>query len=376
MDVYNAFLNGSLDEEIYMSLPPGYGDGRDTRVCKLKKSLYGLKQAPRNWFARFSEVLLAFGFAQSKCDHSLFIFKKENTIMAVLVYVDYLIIAGNHLEKIEKFKKYLSEHFKMKDLGIVKYFLGLELARSKKGIFLSQRKYTCDVLDEVGLINAKPVEVPMEHRKDLSVDGGELLKDPTAYRRLVGRLIYLTITRPDITFAVHTLSRYMQQPSVAHYKAALRVLKYLKQSRGQGLWFPSNEDFQLTAYCDADWGACKETRRSITGYCIFLGGSLISWKSKMQRTVSRSSAEAEYRSMADTSCEILWLKYLLSDFQVNHPQPVDLLCDNKPAIQIAANPLADLFTKALLKDQFQSLKSKLSICDLHAQFEGGVLKQF
>lgn len=401
MDVHNAFLHGDLDEEVYMRPPPGLADVPPGYVCRLRKSLYGLKQAPRNWFAKLSSALRAFGFCQSKADYSLFSFKMLGVILHVLVYVDDLIVAGNNSASIARFKSYLGSCFHMKDLGALKYFLGIEISRIPSGLFPSQRKYTLDILSEAGLLAAKPCEFPMEQHHQLAVSASSSLSDPERYRRLVGRLIYLTITRPELSYSVHTLAQFMQDPKEDHWHAALRVLHYLKGHPGQGLLLSAQSSLQLTAFCDSDWASCPISRRSITGYFIMLGKSPISWKTKKQTTVSRSSAEAEYRSMASTCCELVWLKSLLHSLGVGHNSPMRLYCDSQAALHIAANPVfhertkhieidchlvrdhvqsgtiitryiptaqqpADLFTKALGKVQFQLLLGKLGIIDPHA----------
>jgi hypothetical protein len=185
----------------------------------------------------------------------------------------------------------------------------------------------------------------MEQNLSLNESDGDLILDPSSYHRLVGRLIYLTITRLDLTYAVHVLSQFMDKPRMPHLDAVHQVLRYIKQAPGQGLFMPSANPIQLHAYCDADWAKCRDTRRSVIGYCILLGKSLISWKTKKQTTVSRSSAKAEYRSMATTCCEVTWLKQLLTDLNVSHSQLVQLYCDNKAAIHIASNPVFHERTK-------------------------------
>jgi hypothetical protein len=226
LDVNNAFLSGELHEELYMSPPPGLRRQGENFVCRLNKSLYGLKQASRQWFSKFTDAILAAGFTQSKADYSLFVQKVGNSLTVLLIYVDDILISGNNLDSIRATKEFLHARFRIKDLGDLKYFLGIEIARSQKGIYLSQRKYALEIIKDTGFLGVKPVDFPMEESK-LS-NKGELLKDPAVYRRLVGRLIYLTITRPEITYSVHVLSIFMHEPRQPHMAAALRVVKYLK----------------------------------------------------------------------------------------------------------------------------------------------------
>ncbi|KAJ3704067.1 hypothetical protein LUZ61_007772 [Rhynchospora tenuis] len=401
MDVHNAFLHGNLHEEVYMRMPPGFGASHPAKVCRLKKSLYGLRQAPRMWFSKLTAALENYGFAQSRADYSLFVYNKGDVFLTVLVYVDDLVIAGNNHDAINHFKKYLCATFHMKDLGQLKYFLGIEIARGPVGLYLSQRKYTLDIIAECGLLGAKPAMTPLEQNHNLGKATGDQMKDPEKYRRLVGKLIYLTITRPELCYAVHTLAQFMHTPIQTHYDAALRVVRYLKKNPGQGIVLRAVSDLQLYGYCDSDWASCPITRRSLTGYFVLLGDSPISWKTKKQHTVSRSSAEAEYRSMASLTCELTWLKSVLSFLGVTHVQPMKTFCDSQASLHIAANPvfhertkhievdchlvrdkiregkivtchtksteqLADIFTKALGKHQFDHLTCKLGICDLHA----------
>ncbi|KAK2999227.1 hypothetical protein RJ639_023968 [Escallonia herrerae] len=301
--------------------------------------------SPRNWFAKLSTALRSYGFLQSHADHTLFTYRKGDVFLSVLVYVDNLILAGNNSTACSSFKKYLNDCFKLKDLGPLKYFLGIEAARGPRGLFLSQRKYALNILSESGLSASKPAAFPMEQNHNLALAGGPLLSDPGPYRRLIGRLVYLTITRPDICYAVNVLSQFMQSPCSQHWDAALRVLRYLKAAPGQGLFLPADSPLQIYAFCDSDWASCPLTRCSVTGYFVSLGNSPISWRTKKQPIVSRSSAEVEYRSMAVTTCELTWLKSFLLSLGVHHDRPMRLFCDNQAALHITSSPIFHERTK-------------------------------
>ncbi|XP_019052229.1 PREDICTED: uncharacterized protein LOC109114322 [Nelumbo nucifera] len=238
------------------------------------------KQASRNLFAKFSSALLVHGFQQSRADYSLFTRHCGTSYTAALVYVDDILLAGNDIATINAIKAYLHSQFHLKDLGVLKYFLGLEVARSPFGIFLSQRKYTLDILHDCGLTNAKPIAFPIEQNSRFDDTQGELLVDATRYRRLLGRLQYLTVTRLDILYVVNTLSQFSSKPTNVHWDAALHILRYIKATPGHGIFFRSTSSLQLHIYCDSDWTSCPTTRRSVTGYYCLLGDSPISWKSK------------------------------------------------------------------------------------------------
>ncbi|KAH9672540.1 protein kinase domain-containing protein [Citrus sinensis] len=350
LDVSNAFLQGDLEEEVYMQVPQGFSKQGEHLVCKLNKSIYGLKQASRNWFSKFSATIQQADFRQSKADYSLFVKTNAKFSTFVLVYVDDIIVAGNDAAEVSRIKDFLAQKLYIKALGKLKYFLGIEVARSSRGIFLSQRKYALDILKDAGLLAGRVSHFPMEQQLRLSSTDGDLLSNPSSYRRLVGRLIYLTVTRPDIVFAVHVLSRFMHEPRTTHMDAAIRVLRYLKGSPGKGILLSSTSDLHIRGYCDADWGSCPTTRRSVTGYCTFLGDSPISWKTKKQNVVSRSTVEAEYRSLADLSCELQWLKALFADLGHLQHDPMTVYCDNQSALYIAENPVYHERTKHIELD--------------------------
>ncbi|CAM8913862.1 unnamed protein product [Rhodiola kirilowii] len=278
LDENNAFLHGTLDEEVYMRLPPSfyYKEKSQGQVCKLLKSLYGLKQASRQWFAKFSEALLDFGFHKSLNDYSLFTLERGGDFIVLLVYVDDVLLTGTSQSLIDDIKNYIHNKFQIKDLGVLKYFLGLEVARSPHDIFLNQRKYALELLQENNLTQCKPSRTPMDIKHKLSLSQAPFLDDPLQYRKLVGKLIYLTITRPDLSYTVHVLSQFMQRPTTDHLQAIQRVLRYLKGAPAQGLLFQEHSDLTLNAFCDADWASCPLTRKLVTGYCATLGSCAVS----------------------------------------------------------------------------------------------------
>nr|XP_043611879.1 uncharacterized mitochondrial protein AtMg00810-like [Erigeron canadensis] len=323
-----------------MDLPEGFFDPNDKRVCKLNKSLYGLKQAPRQWNAKLTEALASDGFVQSKSDYPLFTKSGQNYFIALLVYVDDIIITGNNEDEIKRFKVFLQTQFMIKDLGILKYFLGIEVINTNNGVCLNQRKYCLDLISEFGLLAGKPISVPLDPNVHLSSEDSEndpVLKNITEYQRLIGRLIYLTHTRPDIAYTVHCLSQFMHKPLNSHLKVALRVLRYLKAAPGKGIHICKSSNLSLKAFVDSDWAKCISSRRSVIGYCVFFCGNLVSWKSKKQNTVSKSSTKGEYRAMAFVTCEVIWIVKILEDLLVKNVLPIKVFCDSKSAIKIAAN---------------------------------------
>ncbi|CAM8896855.1 unnamed protein product [Rhodiola kirilowii] len=401
LDIKNAFLHGDLQEPIYMEQPPGFvAQGESAKVCYLHKSLYGLKQSPRAWFSTFTSAVEKFGMEKSKSDHSVFYKQSGNGIILLVVYVDDIVITGNNSEGIDSLKGFLQTQFNTKDLGRLRYFLGVEVSRSKKGIVLSQRKYVLDLLSETGKIGAKPCSTPMIPHLQLT-KSGELFDDPERYRRLVGKLNYLRMTRPDIAYPVSVVSQYMSSPTVDHWKAVEQILGYLKGSPGRGIVYGSHGHENIECFSDADWAGSKEDRRSTSGYGIMFGGNLISWQSKKQKVVSRSSAESEYRAMSTSTCEIVWIHQFLSEIGLKVSVPAKLWCDNQAALHISSNPvfhertkhieidchfvrekiqlglittgymktedqLGDLFTKALNGTRIDYLCGKLGMIDIYA----------
>lgn len=293
--------------------------------------------------------------------------------MILLVYVDDIILAGNDSIRCTHFKSYLQGCFQIKDLGPLNYFLGIEVTRSAAGIFVNQQRYALEIIREHGLEDAKPAQTPIPQQHGLSSEIGDLLTDAGLYRRLIGRLIYLTNTRPDISYSVQVLSQFMQAPRVPHLNMAYCVLHYIKHTCSQGITFSKNNSLTLRAYSDSDWATCPTTRRSISGMIILMGDSPISWKSKKQQTVSLSSAEAEYRALAITTVELVWLRNLLKDMSHIVTDPITLYCDNQSAIHIATNPVFHERTKHIeldchfIKEHVQKRLLQLQFVPSHNQ---------
>ena len=400
-DVKNAFLHGDLEEEIYMDLPPGYKTHLSNKVCKLQKTIYGLKQSPRAWFGKFTKVMKSFGYSQCNQDHTLFFkYNRDNEITLVLVYVDDIIVTGNDTQEIITLKEKFFKVFDMKYLDILGSFLGMEISYSEKNIFISQQRYILNILTETGFLDCKPISTPIDPNFRILLDEREEKTDQENYQRLVGKLIYLSTTRPDIAYSVNILSKFMHDPRINHLQLAHRVLRYLKGTIGYGIKFIKGEKLTLEVYTDADFANSRIDRKSITGMCTFLGGNLVSWKSKKQKYVSLSSAESEIIAIETGVKEALWIKNLFKELHIELILPIMLMSDNKSAISMIHDPIqheltkhidmdrnfikerieegtlctpyipsecnyADMFTKGLTKPHLTSFLSKLKLENLH-----------
>ncbi|MCH87664.1 retrovirus-related Pol polyprotein from transposon TNT 1-94 [Trifolium medium] len=353
IDVNNAFLNGVLQEEVYMHQPAGFENDDKSLVCKLHKSLYGLKQAPRAWYDKLTQTLLTFGFMKSKCDPSLLVHSHNGTVTYVLIYVDDILITGSAPHIIQDLINKLNVHFALKQLGQLDYFLGIEVhCLSTGALLLNQAKYIRDLLCKAKMENSNPIGSPMVSTCRLSKHGTDTISDPTLYRSIVGALQYVTLTRPDIAFSVNKVCQFMARPLETHWKAVKRILRYLNGTLHYGLCIsPSlaGPPFSLRAYSDADWATDQDDRRSTSGSCIYFGPNLVSWSSKKQQLVARSSTEAEYRSMANTTADLLWIQSLLQELQVPFHTPT-LLCDNLSVVALSHNPVLHSRTKHLELD--------------------------
>ncbi|GKV51641.1 hypothetical protein SLEP1_g58277 [Rubroshorea leprosula] len=357
LDVNNAFLHGHIDEVLYMQQPTGFVDHNfPSHVCRLRKSLYGLKQAPRAWFQALKDFILAQGFFHSKSDNSLFIYHKGSTWIYFLVYVDDIIVTGNDSAAVQSIVQVMSTTFSLKDLGPLSFFLGIEAISTKDGLFLSQQRYILDLLQKTGMADAKPVSSPLASTSVLQLSTGTPLSDGTNYRKIVGSLQYLSLTRPDLSFAVSRLSQFMHRPTDSHWQAVKRVLRYLRGSVSHGLLLRPQPTLSLHAFSDADWAGDRDTYTSTTGYLVFLGSNPVSWRAAKQRAVARSSTEAEYRALATAASEhiAIDLHFVreLVDRKVLHVSHIS-----------SQDQLADVLTKALPSLRFHSLRSKIGVAD-------------
>nr|XP_016515974.1 PREDICTED: uncharacterized mitochondrial protein AtMg00810-like [Nicotiana tabacum] len=352
-DVNNTFLYGDLDEEVFMRLPPGYSVtplfSYGQLVCRLHKSLYGLRQASRQWYAMLSQALSSRGYHHSLNDYSLFTRVSRDSIVVLADYMDYIILTGTNSAEISSLKSFLDAQFKIKDLGSLSYFLGIEVLYSDSGVLLHQKKFGHYLLLEFHCSDIASVVCPLPLNAKLKAKEDTHLPKPEVYRSLVGNLNFLTNTRPDITFVVQHLSQFMQSPCLPHLEAALHLLKYLQGTADFGIFFNNSPNLFVAAYCDSDWVACPDTRKSVTRFCVLLGGSLVGWKSKKQLVVSISSVEAEYRAMSKVVGKLTCLHRLLLDLGVSCPY-VPLFCDSHAAIHIAKNPVFHERTKHIELD--------------------------
>lgn len=284
LDVKHAFLHGDLKETVYMVQPPGFKDPeRPGYICKLKKAIYGLKQAPRAWFDKFSSYLLEFGFICSLSDPSLFIYNHGHDMMYLLLYVDDMALTSNNPTLVQKLLDSLNQHFRMKDMGRLHYFLGIQAHFHERGLFLSQEKYISDLFITAGMAQCTHIATPLPLQLNASYTQPELFSDPTYFRSLAGKLQYLTLTRPDIQFAVNFICQKMHALTVSDFTLLKRTLRYLKGTMQMGVNLNNDTDSTLRAYSDSDWAGCLDTGRSTGGFCTFLGTNVISWSQSIMK---------------------------------------------------------------------------------------------
>ncbi|KAJ9558487.1 hypothetical protein OSB04_013101 [Centaurea solstitialis] len=345
MDVKSAFLYGTIEEEVYVSQPPGFEDpDYPDRVYKLRKALYGLHQAPRAWYDTLSTYLLENEFERGVIDKTLFIRRTKNDVLLVQIYVDDIIFGSTDDKMCKDFEDLMHKRFKMSSMGELTFFLGLQVKQKTDGIFLNQSKYVASMLQKFGMADAKPASTPMETHKQLTADAEGEEVDVHHYRSMIGSLMYLTASRPDIMFAVCVCARYQVRPKEIHLQAVKRIFRYLKGQPRLGLWYPKDSSFDLVAYTDSDYGGANLDRKSTSGGCQFLGSRLVSWQCKKQTTVSQSTTEAEYIAASSCCSQVLWIQNQMIDYGLTFLQ-TPIYIDNNSAISIVNNPVKHSKTK-------------------------------
>ncbi|KAH9768833.1 hypothetical protein KPL71_011754 [Citrus sinensis] len=380
--------------------------GHEDKVLRLKKALYGLKQAPRAWNSRIDKYFQEKGFTKCPYEHALYVKEKDGDILIVCLYVDDLIFTGSNPSLFEEFKRVMIKEFEMTDIGLMAYFLGIEVKQKEEGIFISQESYANEILKRFKMNDCKPISTPVECGVKLSKhDEGEDI-DPTFFKSLVGSVRYLTCTRPDILYAVGLVSRYMENPKTTHFKAAKIILRYIKGTINFGLLYSFSNDYKLVGYSDSDWGGDVDDRKSTTGFVFFMGDTAFTWMSKKQPIVTLSTCEAEYVAATSSVCHAIWLRNLLKELSLAQEEPTEICVDNKSAIALSKNPVfhdrskhvdtryhfirecitrkevqikyvksqdqaADIFTKPLKQEDFVRFRSLLGVTG--SSLRGGVL---
>ncbi|GJX72328.1 putative ribonuclease H-like domain-containing protein [Tanacetum coccineum] len=345
MDVKSAFLYGTIEEEVYVHQPPGFVDpAHPNKVYKVIKALYGLHQAPRAWYETLSSFLMENGFRRGTIDKTLFIKKKKSDIMLVQVYVDDIIFGSTKKSMCTEFEECMHKRFQMSSMGELTFFLGLQVKQQPDGIFISQDKYVADILKKFDFLSIRTATTPIESNKPLVKDEDGVDVDVHVYRSMIGSLMYLTASRPDIMFAVCACARFQVTPKASHLNAVKRIFRYLKHQPKLGLWYPRDSPFELEAFSDSDYGGASLDRKSTTGGCQFLGRRLISWQCKKQTIVANSTTEAEYVAAANCCGQVLWIQNQMMDYGFNFMN-TKIHIDNESTISVIKNPVAHSRTK-------------------------------
>ncbi|GJR43884.1 putative ribonuclease H-like domain-containing protein [Tanacetum coccineum] len=344
-DVKSAFLYGTINEEVYVSQPPGFVDPKfSKKVYKVVKALYGLHQAPRAWYTTLSTFLLKSGYKRGTIDKTFFIKKDKNDIMLVQVYVDDIIFSSTKKSWCDKFEALMKSRFQMSSMGELTFFLGLQFKQKEDGIFISQDKYVAEILKKFDFANVNTASTPIETQKPLIKDEEAVDVDVHFYRSMIGSLMYLTASRPDIMFAVCACSRFQVTPKTSHLHAVKRIFRYLKGKPKLGLWYLRVSSFDLEAYSDSDYARANLDRKSTTGGCQFIGRKLISWQCKKQTIMATSTTEAEYVAAANCCGQILWIQNQMLDYGFNFMN-TKIYIDNESTICIVKNPVIHSKTK-------------------------------
>ncbi|TLX69571.1 hypothetical protein E9993_22875, partial [Labilibacter sediminis] len=332
IDVKTAFLHGVLEEETYLKQPPGFEDkDHPDYVYRLDKAVYGLKQAPRAWYDTLTAYLVENGYRRGAIDNTLFIKNQGTDIILAQIYVDDIIF-GSTSEKLSKeFADIMAQKFEMSMMGKMSFFLGLEVQQSKSGISICQSKYIAEMLAKYSLSDCKSAKTPVSKTDKLHADPTGADVNHSLYRGMIGSLLYLTASRPDIMFTTILCARFQACPKESHLIAVKRIFRYLKHTSNLALWYPRDSAFDLYGYTDSDYAGCNIDKKSTSGGCHFLGNRLISWSSKKQTSVAISTAEAEYVAASRCCAQLLWIQNQLLDYGFKFSK-TPIYCDNTSAI--------------------------------------------
>ncbi|GJR02073.1 retrovirus-related pol polyprotein from transposon TNT 1-94 [Tanacetum coccineum] len=335
----NGVITRNKAREVYVAQPLGFIDfAKPNYVYKLKKALYGLKQAPKAWYDRLKAFLIKHNYSMGMVDNTLFTKKKDSNLIIVQIYVDDIIFGSTCQEMCDDFAKIMHDEFEMSMMGELNFFLGLQIKQLDDGIFFNQSKYIKEMLKKFGLEDSKPIKTPMSTETKLTRDEEGESVDNTKYRGMIGSLLYLTASRPDIMFSVCLCARFQEDPKTSHLEAVKRIFRYIKGTTHLGLWYPKGSGIETTVYADSDHAGDYVDHKSTSGVCTFMGCCLTSWFSKKQTALDISTTEAEYVSDEKACQQALWMKKSLIDYGVRLDD-IPIMCDNKRAIDLRLPPV-------------------------------------
>jgi hypothetical protein len=398
MDVKSDILNGSIKEEVYVEQPPAFESEEYPKPpYKLHKALYGLKQAPRAWYECLRDFLIDNGFRIGKVDSILFTRRMGKDLFVCQIYIDDIIFGSTNKTFCDECSKIMTNRFEMSMMGEHTFFLGFEMKQVEDRTFISQMKYTRDILKKFGMKKSKPIKAPMGTNGHLDLDMGDISVDQKVYHSMIGSLLYLYASSSNIMLSVCMCARFQAAPKECHLRAVKRIMRYLVLTPNLGLWYPKGSHFDLIGYSDVDYAKCKVDTKSTFKTCQFLDRSLVSWSSKKQNSVALSTTEAEYVAVGSCCAEPHWMRQTLKDYGYTMNQ-VSILCDNESAIKFSYNPcehsktkhidiwhhflrdhaingdivishvrtneqLTDICTKPLDEKRYRELRSELNIID-------------
>ncbi|GJW85674.1 ribonuclease H-like domain, reverse transcriptase, RNA-dependent DNA polymerase [Tanacetum coccineum] len=400
LDVKSAFLHGDLKEEVYVTQPEGFTKEQDKgKVYRLIKALYGLRQAPRAWNIKLDNTLKSLDFKKCALEQAIYTKTSKDSTLLIGVYVDDLIITGAPKKEIDKFKAQMKEKFEMSDLGLLAYYLGIEVTQANGDISIKQSAYASKILKEAGMIDCNETLIPMDPGTRLTKITEGTMVDSTEYRSIIGCLRYLLHTRPDLSYSVGLLSRFMQEPKEQHMKAIRQVLRYVKGTKDYGITYKHNGGNKIHGFSDSSYGVNTQEGKGTTGIIFYYGESPISWSTQKQATVALSSCESEFIAATAAATQALWLKRLLGKLTQSQEEKITIQVDNKSAIALMKNPVfhgrskhidikyhfirecmerediqvefingeyqkADILTKALPKIRFLTMRQLIGLKDL------------